>query len=388
MVVITPLQSSSLEEPMTVVNHEEVAAEAHNVLKLKYFDYIELYVGNPVQAVHYYQTAFGFTPIAYAGLETKVRDKASFVLQQGNIRLVLTGGFDADSPINEHVRIHGDSVKDIAFEVDDVVAVFEAAVRHGAKPVMEPTVFEGQKGRVIKATIAAYGDTVHSFVQRNEYTGVFLPGYHKFQSSLPTEATGFTEIDHVAVGIQPGELDSWVDFYKKILSFHEMHEEMISTEHSAMNSKVVEDSSHRIKFPLVEPVPSDRKSQIDEYLAYHNGSGTQHIAFLCDDIVTTVRTLQERGIRFLRTPGSYYDMLQERVGELDSELMAHLRDLNILVDRDDWGSLMQIFTKPVQSRPTMFVEVIQRNGARGFGGGNIKALFQAVEREQELRGTI
>ena len=373
---------------MTVTDYQAAAVESHNVLKLKYFDYIELYVGNPVQAAHYYQTAFGFTPIAYAGLETQIRDKASFVLQQGNIRLVLTGGFDADSPINEHVRIHGDSVKDIAFEVDDATAVFDMAMAHGAKAVLEPTVFEGQKGRVIKATIAAYGDTVHSFVQRNDYQGIFFPGYHKFTSPLQSVSTGLIEIDHVAVGIESGQLDAWVDFYKKILSFHEMHEEMISTEHSSMSSKVVEDSSQRIKFPLVSPIPSTRKSQIDEYLSYHHGAGTQHIAFLCNDIVATVQMLQQRGIRFLRTPGSYYDMLEERVGALDSELLTNLRALNILVDRDDWGSLMQIFTKPVQSRPTMFMELIQRNGARGFGAGNIKALFQAVEREQELRGTI
>ncbi|HEY0735888.1 MAG TPA: 4-hydroxyphenylpyruvate dioxygenase [Herpetosiphonaceae bacterium] len=373
---------------MTVANQEDVSVQPHNVLKLKYFDYVEIYVGNPVQAAHYYQTAFGFTPIAYAGLETKVRDKASYVLQQGDIRLVLTGAFEADSPISEHVKLHGDSVKDIAFEVEDARAVYEAAIKHGAKSVLEPTVFEGQKGRVIKATIAAYGDTVHSFVQRNEYSGVFFPGYHRYTSPLNTRAAGLIEIDHVAVGIEPGQLDYWVDFYKNILSFHEMHEEMISTEHSAMNSKVVEDSSHRIKFPLTEPIPSTRKSQIDEYLAYHNGSGTQHIAFLCEDIVASVRNLQERGIRFLRTPGSYYDMLEERVGTLDADLMTNIRELCILVDRDDWGSLMQIFTKPVQSRPTMFMELIQRNGARGFGAGNIKALFQAVEREQELRGTM
>jgi 4-hydroxyphenylpyruvate dioxygenase len=221
---------------MTVANHEDVAVQPHNVLKLKYFDYVEIYVGNPVQAAHYYQTAFGFTPIAYAGLETKVRDKASFVMQQGDIRLVLTGAFDADSPISEHVKLHGDSVKDIAFEVEDATAVYEAAIRHGAKSVLEPTVFEGQKGRVIKATIAAYGDSVHSFVQRNEYEGVFFPGYHRYTSPLQTESTGLIEIDHVAVGIEPGQLDSWVEFYKNILSFHEMHEEMISTEHSAMNS--------------------------------------------------------------------------------------------------------------------------------------------------------
>ncbi|HEX6288447.1 MAG TPA: 4-hydroxyphenylpyruvate dioxygenase [Herpetosiphonaceae bacterium] len=375
---------------MTVAQLEEIAAQPHNVLKLKYFDYVELYVGNPVQAAHYYQTVFGFTPVAYAGLETKVRDKASYVLTQGDIRLVLTGSLDGNSPIAEHVKIHGDSVKDIAFEVDDATAVFEAAVRHGARPVLEPTVFEGQKGRVIKATIAAYGDTVHSFVQRNEYEGIFFPGYHKFSSALATEPTGLVEIDHVAVGIEPGQLDYWVDFYKKVLSFHEMLEEMISTEHSAMNSKVVEDSGQRIKFPLVEPAPSmsERKSQIEEYLHYHNGAGTQHLAFLTNDIVTTMRAWQARGIRFLRTPGAYYDLLEDRVGKLDPALMTNLRELSILVDRDDWGSLMQIFTKPVTSRPTMFLELIQRNGARGFGGGNIKALFQAVEREQELRGTF
>jgi 4-hydroxyphenylpyruvate dioxygenase len=375
---------------MTAAHLANVDTQQHNTLKLKYFDYVEIYVGNPVQAAHYYQTAFGFTPIAYAGLETKVRDKASYVLQQGSIRLVLTGSFDGDSPIAEHIKIHGDSVKDIAFEVDDVAAVFETAVSHGARVVMEPTVFEGQKGRTIKATIAAYGDTVHSFVQRNEYEGVFFPGYHKYSSPLATTSTGLVEIDHVAIGIEPGELDLWVDFYKKVLSFHEMHDEMISTEHSAMNSKVVENSSHNIKFPLVEPVrtQSDRRSQIDEYLAYHHGAGTQHIALLSNDIIASVRAIRANGMRFLHTPDSYYDMLEARVGNIDPEVMDALRELNILVDRDEWGTLMQIFTKPVQSRPTMFLEVIQRNGARGFGGGNIKALFQAVEREQELRGTL
>jgi 4-hydroxyphenylpyruvate dioxygenase len=352
-------------------------------LQLKYIDYVELYVGNPPQAAHYYRTALGFTPIAYAGLETKVRDYASYVVAQGNIRLVLTGGLTSSSPISEHVKHHGDSVKDIAFVVEDAAHVFEMAVCHGARPVMEPTEFEDEDGVVIKATIGAYGNTVHSFVQRNNYRGIFFPQYRAITNAPACASTGLTEIE-------PGQLDEWVEFYKKVLSFHEMHAEMVATEISAMNSKVVEDSSGRIKFPMVEPAPSKRKgrSQINEYLDYHNGPGAQHIAFLTNDVVASARAWKDNGIGLVYTPDTYYEALEQRVGKIDPALMAALHECKIMVDRDDWGTLMQIFSKPLQSRPTLFLELIQRDGARGFGAGNIKALFEAVERDQALRGNI
>lgn len=376
---------------MTIIDQETTRTEKDNLLQLKHFDYIELYVGNAPQAAHFYRSAFGFTPVARAGLETGVRDQSSYVLEQGSIRLVLTGALDPDSPVAEHVRIHGDSVKDLAFEVVNAEAVYEMALRHGARSVMEPTVFEDDFGKVIKATIGAYGDTVHSFVQRDGYSGSYFPNYQPLKTNMPAIPTGLVAIDHVAVGIEPGQLDEWVEFYKKVLSFHEMHEEMVSTEHSSMNSKVVESPGGQIKFPMVEPAQTNRtrRSQIDEYLAYHHGPGAQHLAFLTNDIVSSLRDLRERGIEFLSgTPRAYYTLLQERIGSLDPQLVETLRELNILVDRDDWGTLMQIFSKPVQNRPTMFIELIQRNGARGFGGGNIKALFEAVEREQALRGNV
>lgn len=362
-----------------------------DLLQIKHFDYIELYVGNAPQAAHFYRTALGFTPVAYAGLETGVRDRMSYVMEQGDIRLLLTSPIDSTGPIAEHVLRHSDSVKDLAFEVKDAAAVFELALRSGARPVSEPTVIEDDYGQIIKATIAAYGDTVHSFVQRTSYAGAYFPNFRPIHNSFPVEPAGLLAIDHVAVGIEPGQLDEWVDFYMRVLSFHELHEEMISTDSSSMKSKVVESDGGLIKFPIVEPVPSrtSKRSQIDEYLAYHHGAGAQHIAFLCDDIVASIRMLQRRGITLLQsTPRTYYELLRERVPDLDPAVIAALRELHILVDNDKWGTLMQIFSKPVQSRPTLFMEFIQRNGARGFGGGNIKALFEAVEREQALRGNI
>jgi len=358
-------------------------------IQIKHFDYIELYVGNPLQAAHYYRTAFGFTPVAFAGLETGVRDRVSYVLAQGEVRLVVTGGLTPESEIVQHVAKHGDSVKDIAFAVENVWDVFETAVDAGARPLLAPTTFEDAHGRVTKATIAAYNDTVHSFVQRETYNGAFLPGYRAIEHARPAVSTGLIDIDHVAIGMDYGKLDYWVEFYKRVLSFHELHAEMISTERSAMNSKVVEDSSRRIKFPIVEANQPTGKSQINEYLDYHNGAGAQHIAFLCNDITETVRALKANGIEFLSTvPSSYYDMLENRVGQIAPETLTRLRELSILVDRDDWGTLMQIFSRPIQGRPTLFIEIVQRNGARGFGGGNIKALFEAVEREQARRGNV
>jgi 4-hydroxyphenylpyruvate dioxygenase len=362
-------------------------SNASDLLHLKGYDYIEFYVGNALQAAHFYRTAFGFTHTAYAGLETDVRDRVSYVLEQRNIRLVLTSPLHADGPIAAHIAKHGDGVKDIAFSVRDSAQAFQETVKRGARPIMEPTVFEDKSGRLVKSVIGVYGDTIHSFIERHEYEGVFLPGFVPYANKSTSINTGFSAVDHVAVSLQAGELDQWVEFYRDVMGFHESHTEDVETEYSAMNSKVVENSTGKVKFPMVEPSPSKRKSQIDEYLEFYQGAGVQHVALLTGDIVKTVAALRTMGHEFLRTPETYYESLTERVGNI-SENLDELRKLNILVDRDEWGYLMQIFTKPVQSRPTVFMEAIQRKGARGFGSGNIKALFQALEREQTLRGNL
>ena len=356
-------------------------------LQLKGFDYLNLYVGNAVQASHFYRLAFGFTPTVRAGLETGLRDQQSLVLQMGSIRLVLTSPLGPESGIAEHVKSHGDGVKDIAFEVDDASQVFEQAVKRGARPLSEPASLRDQKGYLIKATIAGPGNIIHSFVQRRGYDGAFMPDFQPVESQPPARMPGITSIDHVAFGVERGTLDEWVGFYEQVFGFHQSHEENVSTEYSGMKSKVVESDTSAIRFPIVEPAPGRRKSQVEEYLTFHRGPGAQHLAFLTDDIVATVRALRANGIEFLKAPGAYYDRLEQRVGKLDADI-ATLRELNILVDRDPWGHLMQIFTKPVQSRPTFFIEIIQRIGARGFGGGNITALFEALEQEQALRGNL
>lgn len=374
---------------MTVADIDVTPGIENDKLQIKHFDYIEMYVGNPLQAAHYYRTALGFVPVAYAGLETGVRDRVSYVLAQGEIRLVVTGGLSPESEIVHHVSRHGDSVRDIAFAVRDVREVYENAIAAGARSILPPTAYADEHGQVMKAMIAAYNDTVHTFVERQTYDGPFLPGYRQIEQRYPVVQTGLIDIDHVAIGMEHGKLDYWVEFYKQVLSFHELHEEMIATERTAMNSKVVEDSSRRIKFPIVEAPAARSKSQINEYLDYHNGAGAQHIAFLCTNIIETVGQLRENGVEFLSTvPQTYYDMLEARVGTIDPEVLDGLRRLSVLVDRDDWGTLMQIFSRPIQGRPTLFLEVVQRNGARGFGAGNIKALFEAVEREQERRGNV
>lgn len=375
---------------MTMTQPEVVRGQAEDFLPLKGIDYVEFYVGNARQAAHYYRMAFGFKPIAYAGLETGVRDRTSYVMEQRKIRLVLTGALEPDSPIAEHVKLHGDGVKDIAFTVDDAVSAFEETVKRGATPVLEPTVIEGQKGRIIKSSIAAYGDTVHSFIQRDQYHGTFFPKFHAIKNPPPATSTGLAAIDHIVGNVELGKMDEWVGFYNRVLGFHQLQhfsDDDISTEYSALMSKVVENGEGRIKFPINEPAEGKRKSQIDEYLQYYKGPGAQHLALITGDIIQTVRMLRENGVEFLRTPDSYYDMLSERVGKIDEDI-GILRELNILVDRDDEGYLLQIFTRPLQDRPTVFFEIIQRKGARGFGAGNFKALFEAIEREQELRGNL
>jgi 4-hydroxyphenylpyruvate dioxygenase len=355
--------------------------------ELKGFDYIEFYVGNAFQSAHFYRSALGFKMTAQAGLETGVRDRVSTLLEQDNIRLLLTAAQVPDNSIARHVNIHGDSVKDVAFLVDDVEQAFNRAVANGAKPLVEPTRLEDEHGYILKATIAAYGDTVHSFVQRNAYQGPFLNGFRALNGGASKSKTGLREIDHIAISAEAGMLGELVDFYCEVFGFHESHEENVSSEYSAMNSKVVQDSAGRIKFPIVEPAAGKGKSQISEFLSYHNGPGVQHIALAADDILDSVRSLRDNYIEFLQTPDSYYDELENRVGQIDIDQIA-VRELGILVDRDKWGYLMQTFTKPLHNRPTIFFEIIQRKDARGFGGGNIKALFEALEREQLRRGNL
>lgn len=375
---------------MAVTERDLTRAQEGDFLQLQGIDYVEFYVGNARQAAQYYRTAFGFTPVAYAGLETGVRDRTSFVLEQRHVRLVLTGALAPDTDVAEHVRLHGDGVKDIAFTVADAARAWEETTNRGARSVLEPTVIEGQKGRIIKASIAAYGDTVHSFIQRDQYTGTFFPRFHAIKNPAPSTPTGLAAIDHIVGNVELGKMDEWVDFYNQVLGFRQLQQfsdDDISTEYSALMSKVVQNGSGRIKFPINEPAEGKRKSQIDEYLQYYGGPGAQHLALITDDIISTVRKLRDNGVDFLRTPDTYYGALADRVGTIDEDMDA-LRELGILVDRDDEGYLLQIFTKPLQDRPTVFFEIIQRKGARGFGAGNFKALFEAIEREQELRGNL
>ncbi len=375
---------------MTMTEREIARGQEGDFLQLKGIDHVEFYVGNARQAAHFYRTALGFKPVAYAGLETGVRDRTSYVLEQRSIRLVLTGALDPQGDVAEHVRLHGDGVKDIAFLVDDAAQAFEETVRRGAQPILEPTVIEGQKGHVIKATIAAYGDTAHSFIQRDAYHGTFFPKFHAIKKPAPSTPIGLAAIDHIVGNVELGRMDEWVDFYNQVLGFRQLQhfsDEDISTEYSALMSKVVQNGTGRIKFPINEPAEGKRKSQIDEYLQFYRGPGVQHLALLTDDIIATVRALRANGVDFLRTPDTYYEVLSERVGKIDEDMGA-LRELGILVDRDDEGYLLQIFTKPLQDRPTVFFEIIQRKGARGFGAGNFKALFEAIEREQALRGNL
>jgi 4-hydroxyphenylpyruvate dioxygenase len=355
--------------------------------KLRGIDYLEFYVGNARQAAHFYRTAFGLMPIAYAGLETGSRDRTSFVVGHRHIRLVLTAALDPQSPIARDVHTHGDGIKDIAFTVDDAEAAFQQAVKRGARPVLEPTTYEDEEGKLIKATIGVYGDTVHSFIQRSGLERNFLPGYRALDATPALTPGELAAIDHVAISVDKGRLDEWIDYYKQVLGFHMSHEEDVLTELSAMNSKVVQSRNGRIKFPMMEPAAGRRKSQIEEYLNFYHGPGAQHVAFLSGDIVHSIRALRANHIEFLPTPGTYYDLLEERVGALDED-MGMLRELNILADRDKAGYLLQVFTRPLQSRPTVFMEVIQRKGAVGFGAGNIRALFEAIEREQAARGNV
>lgn len=360
--------------------------DAHRLLGI---DHVEFYVSNVRQAMHFYRTAFGFTPAAYAGLETGVRDRVSFVAAQREVRLAVTAPTGGDGVIAEHVRKHGEGVRDIALLVDDAARAFDIAVKRGATPVMEPTLFEDEGGRIVRATIAAaFGDLVHSFVERGSYRGAFAPGYKAVESGPAADPVGVRDLDHIAISVEPGTLREWADYYINVHGFHQSRAEDTANEYSGMNSTVVQNDTGSAIFVLVEPTQGRRKSPIEEFLMFNDGPGVHHVALSCDDIVETVGRLRGNGVEFTATPGAYYDALESRVGPIKEDIGA-LREQHILVDGDERAYLMQIFTRPVQSRPTFFFEIIQRKGgADGFGSGNIRALFDAIARDQEMRGNI
>jgi len=374
----------------TAVVSPKQAQNQEDFLPLNGTDYVEFYVGNAKQAAHFYKTAFGFQSLAYAGPETGVKDRVSYVLVQNKLRFVLTTSLRPGTEISRHVDEHGDGVKVLAIWVDDARAAFEETVKRGAKPYLEPVTEKDEFGEVVRSGIHTYGETVHLFIERKNYKGTFLPGFRPWQSSYQPVSTGLEYVDHCVGNVGWNEMDTWVDFYAKTMGFHNLvsfDDKDISTEYSALMSKVMSNGNGRIKFPINEPAEGKKKSQIEEYLDFYGGPGVQHVAIATNDIVHTVSELQKRGIEFLTVPSSYYETLLQRVGKIDEDLQP-LQDLGILVDRDDEGYLLQIFTKPLQDRPTVFFEIIQRKGAKSFGKGNFKALFESIEREQELRGNL
>jgi 4-hydroxyphenylpyruvate dioxygenase len=359
-------------------------------LPLNGTDHIEFYVGNAKQAAYYYQHAWGFNLVAYAGPETGVRDRTSYVLQQGKIRFVLSTALHPDHEITRHVAQHGDGVKVLALWVDDAEKAFYETMSRGAKAHTQPYTISDDNGEVKIAAIHTYGDTIHRFVERKNYSGPFLPGFREAKSSIPVKSVGLQVVDHCVGNVELGKMNDWVKFYEDVMGFKMIitfDDKDISTEYSALMSKVVSNGNGYVKFPINEPAEGKKKSQIDEYLEFYHGAGVQHMALLTDDVIATVSELKERGIDFLTVPTTYYDELQTRVGKID-ENVEDLKRLGILVDRDDEGYLLQIFTKPVEDRPTVFYEIIQRKGAKSFGKGNFKALFEAIEREQAMRGNL
>jgi len=359
-------------------------------LPLNGTDHVELYVGNAKQSAHYFKTAFGFQDLAYAGLETGLKDRTSYVLKQDKIVLVLTSPLTASSPINDHLVKHGDGVKNVALWVDDAAKSWRETTSRGAESAFEPTTLTDEYGSVVMAGIKAYGDTVHVFVERTNYRGAFMPGYAPLNREFQPADCGLKFIDHMVGNVGWGEMNTWVEFYAKVMGFNQLvsfDDKDISTEYTALMSKVMSNGNGRIKFPINEPAEGRKKSQIEEYIDFYGGPGVQHLALATDNIIETVTALRARGVDFLMVPDTYYDEVLDRVGEIDEDL-APLRELGILVDRDDEGYLLQLFTKPLMDRPTVFIEIIQRKGAKSFGKGNFKALFESIEREQERRGTL
>ena len=374
---------------------EKIFEGAQDFLPLLGTDYVEFYVGNAKQSAHYYKTAFGYQSLAYAGLETGVRDRTSYVLKQDKIRLVLTTPLNENSPINDHLRKHGDGVKVVALWVEDAKKAYEETMKRGARSFMEPTVEKDEFGEVVRSGIYTYGETVHIFVERKNYSGIFLPGYKELKSEYNPEPVGLKYIDHMVGNVGWNEMNTWVKFYEDVMgfvNFLSFDDKQIHTEYSALMSKVMSNGNGRIKFPINEPAEGKKRSQIEEYLDFYGGPGVQHIAIATDDIIGTVTQLKARGIEFLSAPPhAYYQAIPERLGvhmDMMKEDLNAIEKLAIMVDADEDGYLLQIFTKPVQDRPTLFFEIIQRMGAKGFGAGNFKALFESIEREQSLRGTL
>lgn len=388
---------SEVKKEVTSVEYglEKIFEGAQDFLPLLGTDYVEFYVGNAKQAAHYYKTAFGFQSFAYAGLETGMKDRVSYVVKQDKIKLVLTTALHSDSPIGEHVKKHGDGVKVIALWVEDATSAWEETTKRGAVSFMEPRVEKDEHGEVVRSGIYTYGETVHIFVERKNYNGTFLPGFEKWESDYNPSPVGLKYIDHMVGNVGWGEMNTWVKWYEDVMgfvNFLSFDDTQIHTEYSALMSKVMSNGNGRIKFPINEPAVGKKRSQIEEYIDFYEGPGAQHIAVATDDIISTVTQLRARGVEFLSSPPqSYYDEIPARLGvhmDMMKEDLKVLQSLSIMIDADEEGYLLQIFTKPVEDRPTLFYEIIQRMGARGFGAGNFKALFESIEREQEKRGTL
>lgn len=376
---------------MATLTFAEKISQAENFLPIHGTDYIEFYVGNAKQSAHYYKTAFGFQSVAYAGPETGVKDRVSYVLQQGKIRLILTTALKSDHPISEHVKKHGDGVKVLALWVEDAYKAFEETTKRGGKPYQEPITLKDENGEVRMSGIYTYGETVHMFIERKNYNGIFMPGFEKWESNYNPSEVGLLYVDHCVGNVGWDRMIPVVKWYEEVMGFVNIlsfDDKQISTEYSALMSKVMSNGNGYAKFPINEPAEGKKKSQIEEYLDFYEGEGVQHIAVATKDIIHTVTELKKRGVEFLSAPpNAYYEMIPERVGTIDEDLKK-LQELGILIDRDEEGYLLQIFTKPVEDRPTLFYEIIERHGAQSFGAGNFKALFEALEREQAKRGNL
>jgi 4-hydroxyphenylpyruvate dioxygenase len=378
--------------PTTIVAPKTKTAPTvdEDFLPLQGTDYVEFYVGNAKQAAHFYKTAFGFQSLAYSGPETGVKDRASYAIRQNKLTLVLTTPIRPNHPIADHIHKHGDGVKALALMVEDATSAWEETTKRGGKSYMEPKTLSDKHGEVVMSGIHTYGDVVHLFIERENYRGPFMPGFRKWESNYNPPDTGLQYVDHCVGNVALGQMNPWVKFYEDVMGFRNIlsfDDKDISTEYSALMSKVMSNGNGFVKFPINEPAEGKKKSQVDEYLEFYDGEGVQHVAMATKNIIETVTDLQKRGVEFLQIPTAYYDTLLDRVGHIDEELNA-LKRLGILVDRDDEGYLLQIFTKPVEDRPTLFFEIIQRKGAKSFGKGNFKALFEAIEREQEARGNL
>lgn len=374
----------------TVTAPEKIATKTIDFLPLQGTDYVEFYVGNAKQAAHFYKTAFGFQSLAYAGPETGVKDKASYAVRQNKLTFVFTTPLRSGNAIADHIYKHGDGVKVLALRVDDAADAWKQTTIRGAQSYMQPVTLKDESGEVVLSGIHTYGETVHVFIERKNYNGVFMPGYKEWKTVYNPSSTGLLYVDHCVGNVGWNQMNKWVQFYEDVMGFKNIlsfDDKDISTEYSALMSKVMSSGNGYVKFPINEPAEGKKKSQVEEYLDYYNGEGCQHVALATSNIVETVKALRDRGIEFLKVPTTYYDDLLDRVGHIDEDLEP-LKELGILVDRDDEGYLLQIFTKPVEDRPTLFFEIIQRKGAKSFGKGNFKALFEAIEREQELRGNL